>query len=179
MLKLFHNEIMNVPIWMTRSKVLNNMSVWNSGHHQTQLMEVFTAATSLESNLVETIKLPFLKKIIYLLQLEANYSTIFCRVQYSQYCSTIFYNILPTYFPIPSLWVVPVHQFWVPCFMHRTWTGQFFHIWQYKCFDAIFSIHPTFAFSQSLKVCSLYLCLFCCLTYRVIIMIFLNSIYMC
>ena len=29
------------------------------------------------------------------------------------------------------------------------------------------------------KVSSLYLCLFCCLTYRVIITIFLNSIYMC
>ena len=31
---------------------------------------------------------------------------------------------------------------------------------------------------QSPKDCSIYLCLFCCLTYRVIITIFLNSIYM-
>ena len=32
---------------------------------------------------------------------------------------------------------------------------------------------------QSPKVRSIHLCLFCCLTYRVIITIFLNSIYMC
>ena len=32
---------------------------------------------------------------------------------------------------------------------------------------------------QSPKVCSLHLCLFCCLAYRVIITIFLNSMYMC
>ena len=32
---------------------------------------------------------------------------------------------------------------------------------------------------QSPKLCSLYLCLFCYLAYRVIITIFLNSIYMC
>ena len=32
---------------------------------------------------------------------------------------------------------------------------------------------------QSPKVCSLHLCLFCCLTSRVIITIFLNSIYIC
>ena len=32
---------------------------------------------------------------------------------------------------------------------------------------------------QSPKVHSIHLCLFCCLTYRVIITIFLNSIYMC
>ena len=32
---------------------------------------------------------------------------------------------------------------------------------------------------QSPKVCSLHLCFFCCFTYRVIITIFLNSIYMC
>ena len=31
---------------------------------------------------------------------------------------------------------------------------------------------------QSPKVCSLHLCLFCCLTYSIIITIFLNSIYM-
>ena len=32
---------------------------------------------------------------------------------------------------------------------------------------------------QSPKDCSIHLCLFCCLTYRVIVTIFLNSIYMC
>ena len=31
--------------------------------------------------------------------------------------------------PIPSLWVVPVHQPWAPCLMQRTWTGGLFHIW--------------------------------------------------
>ena len=29
----------------------------------------------------------------------------------------------PTSLPIPSLWVVPEHGLWVPCFMHRTCTG--------------------------------------------------------
>ena len=32
---------------------------------------------------------------------------------------------------------------------------------------------------QSPKVCSIHLCLFCCLVYRVVITIFLNSVYMC
>ena len=32
---------------------------------------------------------------------------------------------------------------------------------------------------QSLKDCSIHLCLFCCLSYRVIIITFLHSIYMC
>ena len=40
------------------------------------------------------------------------------------------------------------------------------------------SSHPL-PLSQSPKVRSRHLCLFCCLTYRVIITIFLNSIYMC
>ena len=38
--------------------------------------------------------------------------------------------------------------------------------------------HPC-SFPQSPKDCSIHLCLFCCLAYRVIITIFLNSIYMC
>ena len=40
------------------------------------------------------------------------------------------------------------------------------------------SSHPL-PLSQSPKVCSIHLCLFCCLAYTVIIAIFLNSIYMC
>ena len=44
---------------------------------------------------------------------------------------------------------------------------------------AVLSKHPTLTFSQSPKVCSVHLCLFFCFAYRVIITIFLNSIYMC
>ena len=40
------------------------------------------------------------------------------------------------------------------------------------------SSHPR-PLPQSPKDCSIHLCLFCCLTYRVIITIFLNSIYIC
>ena len=40
------------------------------------------------------------------------------------------------------------------------------------------SSHPC-PLPQSPKDCSIHLCLFCCLAYRVIVTIFLNSIYMC
>ena len=39
-------------------------------------------------------------------------------------------------------------------------------------------IIPQLPLPQSPKDCSIHLCLFCCLTYRVVITIFLNSIYM-
>ena len=88
-------------------------------------------------------------------------------------------NALPPT-PSPSLRVFPVHRPWAPCLMHRTWTGDLFHIWWYTCFNAILSNHPNpCLLPQSPKVCSLCLCLFCCLTYRVIVTIFLNSMYMC
>ena len=38
-------------------------------------------------------------------------------------------NPPPTSLPIPSLWVIPVHQPREPCIMHWTWTGDSFHIW--------------------------------------------------
>ena len=50
-------------------------------------------------------------------------------------------------------------------------------VYMFQCHSAK-SSHPL-PLPQSPKVCSLLLCLFCCLTYRVIITIFLNSIYMC
>ena len=50
-------------------------------------------------------------------------------------------------------------------------------IYMFQCYSLKTS-HPHLL-PQSPKVCSLFLCLFCCLAYRVIITIFLNSIYVC
>ena len=46
-------------------------------------------------------------------------------------------NPAPTSLPIPSLWVIPVHQLQASCILHRTWTGDSFLIWYYTCFNAI------------------------------------------
>ena len=56
------------------------------------------------------------------------------------------------------------------------WSISHMIIYMFQCYS-LKSSHPCLL-PQSPKVCSLHLCLFCCLTYRVIITIFLNSIYM-
>ena len=51
-------------------------------------------------------------------------------------------NPTPSSLPIPSLWVIPVHQPQASCILHRTWTGDSFLIWYYTCFNAILPNHP-------------------------------------
>ena len=124
-------------------------------------------------------------KLISLLYLKANYFTILWwflpYIDMNQprvfMCPPVL-NPPPITLPILSLTVIPVHQPRAPCLMHWTRTGDLFHIWYNTWFNAILSNHPTLAFSQSPNICSLHLCLFCCLAYRVIATIFLNSIYM-
>ena len=88
-------------------------------------------------------------------------------------------NPPPTSLPVPSLWVIPVHQPQASCIMHRTWTGDSFHIWYNTCFNAILPNHPTLTLSHRVqKTVLIHLCLFCCLAYKSIITIFLNYIYM-
>ena len=60
--------------------------------------------------------------------------------------------------PISSLWVIPVHQPWASCIMHRTWTGNSFHLWYYTCFSAILQNHPTLALSHRVQKTVLYIC---------------------
>ena len=46
-------------------------------------------------------------------------------------------NPPPSSLPIPSLWVVPVHQPQASSIVHRTCTGNSFHTWYYTYFNAI------------------------------------------
>ena len=57
------------------------------------------------------------------------------------------------------------------------WFVSYMIVYMFQCHSPK-SSHPH-PLPQCPKVCSIHLCLFCCLTYRVIITIFLNSIYMC
>ena len=54
-------------------------------------------------------------------------------------------------FPVPSLWVIPVHQPQASCILHWTWTGNSFLIWYYTCFNAILPNHPTLSLSTESK----------------------------
>ena len=56
------------------------------------------------------------------------------------------------------------------------WSVSHMIIYMFQCYSLRLS-HPHLL-PQSPKDCSIHLCLFCCLAYRVIVTIFLNSIYM-
>ena len=86
----------------------------------------------------------------------------------------------PTSVSTRSLWDFPVHQVWalVSCIQPGLvicFTLDNIHV------SMLFSLrtsHPRLL-PQSPKVCSIHPCLFFCFAYRVIVTIFLNSIYMC
>ena len=66
-------------------------------------------------------------------------------------------NPPPSSLLIPSLWVVPVHKPQATSIMHRTWTGDLFHIYYtFQCHSPK-SSHPL-SLPQSPKDCSIHLC---------------------
>ena len=67
-------------------------------------------------------------------------------------------NPPPTSLPIPSLWVIPLHQPQAFCILHQTWTGDSFLMWYYTCFNAILPNHPTLSVSHRLQNTVLYIC---------------------
>ena len=87
-------------------------------------------------------------------------------------------NPPPSSLPLPSLWVISVHQSQTSSIMHWTdwWFVSYMILYMFQCHSPKSS--HLLLLPQSPKDCSIHLCLFCCLTYRVIITIFLNSIYM-
>jgi len=63
----------------------------------------------------------------------------------------------PSSLPIPSLWAIPVHQPQASSIVHRTWTGNSFHIWYYTCFNAILPNLPTLSLSHRVHKTVLYI----------------------
>ena len=59
--------------------------------------------------------------------------------------------------PIPTLWVVAVHQPQASSIVHQTWTGDSFNIWYYTCFSAILPNHPTLSLSHRVQKTILYI----------------------
>jgi len=77
---------------------------------------------------------------LYLLLFTLQYCIGFVIHQHASATGVHVFPILnppPTSLPIPSLWVIPVHQSQASCILHRTWTGDSFLIWYYTCFNAI------------------------------------------
>ena len=68
------------------------------------------------------------------------------------------WNPPPTSLPVPSLWVIPVHQPQASCILHQTWTGDSFLIWYYTCFNDILPNHPTLSLSHRVQKTVLYIC---------------------
>ena len=66
-------------------------------------------------------------------------------------------NPPPSSLPIPSLWVIPLHQPQGSSIVHRTWTGDSFHIWYYTYFNAILPNHPTLSLSHRIQKTVLYI----------------------
>ena len=76
-------------------------------------------------------------------------------------------NPPPSSIPVPSLWVVPVHQPQASSIVHWTWAGDSFHMILYMFqWHSPKSSHPL-PLPQSPKDCSIHQCLFWCLVYRV------------
>ena len=88
-------------------------------------------------------------------------------------------NPPPTSLPIPSLWYpsAPTPSTLYPA-LNLDWRFvSYMILYMFQCHSPK-SSHPL-PLPQSAKDCSIHLCLFCYLAYRVIVTIFINSIYMC
>ena len=66
-------------------------------------------------------------------------------------------NPPPSSLPIPSLWVVPVHQPQASSMVRWTWTGNSFHTWYFTCFNAILPNLPTLSLSHRVHKTVLYI----------------------
>ena len=66
-------------------------------------------------------------------------------------------NPPPSSLPLPSFWVVPVHQPQASSITPQTWTGDSFYIRYYTCFSAILPNLPILSLSHRVHKTVLYI----------------------
>ena len=111
------------------------------------------------SHLLYTLFL-FLYIYFFILFLTLQYCIGFAIYQHESSTGIHVFPILsppPSSLPVPSFWVVPVHQPQASSIVHRTWTGNLFHTWYYTCFNAILPNHPTLSLSHRVQKTILYI----------------------
>ena len=129
--------------------------------------------------------LNFLKKFIYFnwRLITVQYCGSFCHTftQISHGCRCVPHPDSPSHLPLHPIPQVHPSAPALSTLSHASnldWRSvSHVVIYMFQCYS-LKSSHPRLL-AQSPKDCSRHLCLFCCLAYKVIITIFLNSIYMC
>ena len=156
-------------------KLFWNRTVYPGGLSQTSLWKIncvsvlFSSLNSLfkknffSSNFppcFNVVKCPLLFFFSFSIILFFNFTILywFCRIStWIHHRHTRVPHPEPSSLPVPSLWVVPVHQPQESSIVHWTWTGDSFHIWYYTCFNAILPNHPTFSLSHRVQKTVLYI----------------------
>ena len=161
------NIILKVLLQLQFSSFPFDFRVWlsedaNQTHHfRFPRAEIWNLLWPLYIQLHSFIKLPlstcslyiFLSLLTYYIYIYIYLILLYFTLQYCigfaihQHESATGVHVLPilnpplTSLPIPSLWVILVHQPHASSIMHWTWTGNSFHIWYYTCFNAILPNH--------------------------------------
>ena len=173
------------PLWRTVWRFLKKLQIELPYDPAILLLDIHTEETRIERDTCTPIFIAALFKFIYF---NWRLITLHCCIGFAiyQHESTINVHVFPilnpppTSLPVPSLWVIPVHQPQASSIMYQTWTGWIRFIYDIIHVSMPFSqiIPPSPSPTESKRLFYTSVSLWC-LAYRVIVTIFLNSIYMC